>query len=294
MAAWTLALLRRTRPDVLHTWMPMMDVLGGAAALGFRVPWVMSERASALAYTERWVDRVVRRRLGRFARAVVANSEAGLHYWNGGGRRHRIRRVIRNAIDLEAIRAAPVAEWPDGGRNTSRILFAGRLAFQKNVLTFIKALARLRTKRSFFALILGDGPDAGTARAMVAATALGDSVRFAGYREDIWGLMKAASVFVSPSHFEGHPNVVLEAVACGTPLVVSDIAEHREFLDATTAMLVSPDDDEGMAHALAAVLGDPEQARRRAEAARPLVDALSIERAAAEYDEVYRAVTRPA
>jgi starch synthase len=87
---------------------------------------------------------------------------------------------------------------------------------------------------------------------------------------------------------------VLEAVACGTPLVVSDIAEHREFLDATTAMLVSPDDDEGMAHALAAVLGDPEQARRRAEAARPLVDALSIERAAAEYDEVYRAVTRPA
>jgi starch synthase len=101
-------------------------------------------------------------------------------------------------------------------------------------------------------------------------------------------------VFVSPSHFEGHPNVVLEAVACGTPLVVSDIAEHREFLDATTAMLVSPDDDEGMAHALAAVLGDPEQARRRAEAARPLVDALSIERAAAEYDEVYRAVTRPA
>jgi glycosyltransferase involved in cell wall biosynthesis len=200
--------------------------------------------------------------------------------------------VIRNAIDLDALTSAPPAIWPEGSQ-ASRILFAGRLTSQKNVLTFIKALARLRVRQPFSALVLGEGPDLPTALAMIAATDLGDRVRFTGYREDIWGLMKAASVFVSPSRFEGHPNVVLEAVACGTPLVVSDIPEHREFLDERTALLVPPDDDEALARALAQVSADPERARARAAAARPLVEALGVERAAALYDEVYHAVRKP-
>jgi glycosyltransferase involved in cell wall biosynthesis len=293
LAAWTLALARRTAPDVVHTWMPMMDVLGGVTALMLRVPWVLSERASSLAYEERWRDRVVRRRLGRRADAVVANSETGLRYWNGEGRGPRVRRVIRNAMDLERIKAAAPSDWP-GAAGGPRVLFAGRLAPQKNVLTFIKALARLRTTQPFSAFILGEGPDLPTALAMVAATDLGDRVRFTGYREDIWGLMKAASVFVSPSQFEGHPNVVLEAVACTTPLVVSDIPEHREFLDERTALLVPPDDDEALARALAQVFAEPERARARAAAARPLVGALTIEQAAAQYDEVYQAVRKTA
>lgn len=293
IAAWTLSLVRRLQPQVLHTWIPMMDMLGGGAAVTLRVPWVLSERASAPAYQNRWLHRVVRRRLGYQADALVANSEAGLRYWNGAGGHHRVRRVIRNAIDLAAIGAAPAALWPDENR-TPRILFAGRLTAQKNVLTFIKALARLRTRPAFSAFVLGEGPDLETAQAMVAATELGERVRFGGYREDIWGLMKAATVFVSPSRFEGHPNVVLEAVACGTPLVVSDIPEHREFLDANTATLVPPDDHEALARALEAAFDSPELARTRAAAARPLVDALGIDRAAALYDDVYQAVKRPA
>jgi glycosyltransferase involved in cell wall biosynthesis len=273
--------------------MPMMDVLGGAAARALGVPWVLSERASALAYTERWLDRVVRRRLGRMADAVVANSEAGLRYWNGVGGRHRVRRVIRNALDLDAIRATPVANWP-GGWEGPRVLFAGRLASQKNVLTFIQALALLQGRRPFSALVLGEGPDAAAAQSMVAETGLGDRVHFVGYRDDIWGLMKAATLFVSPSRFEGHPNVVLEAAACGTPLIVSDIPEHREFLDATTATLVPPEDAAALANALDAALGQPDQARARAKAGGRLAEVLGIEQAVAAYDEVYQAVRRTA
>ncbi len=269
----------------------MMDLLGGSAARAFGVPWVLSERASARAYTERWLDRVVRRRLGGLADAIVANSEAGLQYWSGKGGHHLVRRVIRNALDLEAIRAAPVADWPDG-MVQPRLLFAGRLASQKNVLTFITALARLRARQSFSALILGDGPETAAAEALVAESGLGGMVRFGGYREDLWGLMKTATLFVSPSRFEGHPNVVLEAVACGTPLIVSDIAEHREFLDPGTALLVAADDDAGLAEALHAALAAPERAQARARAAQRLVEPLRIDGMADAYDEVYQAVRR--
>ncbi len=73
--------------------------------------------------------------------------------------------------------------------------------------------------------------------------------------------MKVARVFVSPSRFEGHPNVVLEAIACGTSLIVSDIPEHREFLDPSCAVLVSPDDVTGLTAAIEAALSDPESFR---------------------------------
>jgi glycosyltransferase involved in cell wall biosynthesis len=201
--------------------------------------------------------------------------------------------VIRNALDLDAIRDTPVADWP-GGWEGPRVLFAGRLASQKNVLTFIQALALLQGRRPFSALVLGEGPDAAAAQSMVAETGLGDRVHFVGYRDDIWGLMKAATLFVSPSRFEGHPNVVLEAAACGTPLIVSDIPEHREFLDATTATLVPPEDAAALANALDAALGQPDQARARAKAGGRLAEVLGIERAVAAYDEVYQAVRRTA
>jgi glycosyltransferase involved in cell wall biosynthesis len=292
VAAWTFGLLHRLRPDVVHTWLPMMDVLGGVAARALGIPWVVSERASALAYEERWQDRVLRRLLGRQADAVVANSEAGLQYWNAGTARHRLRRVIRNALDLDAIRATPAGDWPGDPQRGARFLFAGRLASQKNVLTFLRALARLRQRHPFSAVILGDGPDAAAARALVAELGLEGTVYFGGYREDVWALMKAATLFVSPSRFEGHPNTVLEAMACGTPVIVSDIPEHREFLDRSTAMLVPPNDAVRLAEALEQALAEPEQARARAAAALPRIDALKAQDAMIAYDEVYEAVRR--
>ena len=99
--------------------------------------------------------------------------------------------------------------------------------------------------------------------------------------------MKAADAFVSVSYLEGQPNAVMEAMACGCPLVVSDIPMHREFLDEETALLVDPDDADAIARAIEAVLSDPEAARRRSEKARELAAQWSISEMAQQYDRVY-------
>jgi glycosyltransferase involved in cell wall biosynthesis len=92
--------------------------------------------------------------------------------------------------------------------------------------------------------------------------------------------------------FEGDPNVVLEAIACGTPLVVSDIAAHRALLDETSARLVEPHSAVAIADGLLAALGDRAEARARADRARAVVAARTSEEIAARYVDVFESVMR--
>jgi glycosyltransferase involved in cell wall biosynthesis len=105
--------------------------------------------------------------------------------------------------------------------------------------------------------------------------------------------MKRANVTVSVSLFEGSPNVVLEAMAAGCPLVVSDIAAHRELLDEQSAILVDPRDPRQIADAIIKVLSDPEAAARRARAAYDRVQHYSLSATARQYADLYRELAAP-
>jgi glycosyltransferase involved in cell wall biosynthesis len=97
-------------------------------------------------------------------------------------------------------------------------------------------------------------------------------------------------VLVSVSRFEGSPNVVLEAMAGGCPLIVSDIAPHRELLDGASALFTPADDVVMLASRIENAIADREGARRRAEAARLRVEPFGAGRIAARYLDIYRDV----
>jgi glycosyltransferase involved in cell wall biosynthesis len=118
----------------------------------------------------------------------------------------------------------------------------------------------------------------------------GGRLRITGYSPRLWGLMKRAAAFVSPSLFEGSPNVVLEAMAAGVPLVVSDIPEHREILDEQGAVFVNPRSPDEVAGAIVNVLDQPAAAATRVAAARRRVEQFGLRRVAQRYTEVYRDV----
>jgi glycosyltransferase involved in cell wall biosynthesis len=104
--------------------------------------------------------------------------------------------------------------------------------------------------------------------------------------------MKSADLFVSVSTFEGNPNTVLEAMAANCPLVVSDIPEHREFLDESSAYFAPPSSADDVTMAIGRALDNREEAHAKAEAAYRVASGWSVESQVKEYMDLYREVFR--
>ena len=283
------ALARRLRPAVVQTWLPLMDIAGGLAALRAGVPWVLSERNSAPGYPPTLKNRA-RRWLGRRAAAVVANSTAGLDYWRHTGSEPCTLRLIPNAIARAAIDAAPPVDLAAEGVAAGRpvLLYVGRLEESKNLALLVEALAQPALLGRVTAVCCGEGPARGAIEALAAERGVAADLRLLGKRDDVWSWMKRAAVFTSPSRHEGMPNAVVEAMTSGCPIVVSDIPSHREILDTVSARFVSPDDPAALAAAVAGLLANRPQAEALGQAARARAAQWSVEASMEAYLALYR------
>jgi glycosyltransferase involved in cell wall biosynthesis len=284
-----LSLARRIRPDIIQTWIPQMDVLGGLAARLSGTVHVLTERCGAEAYGSTWKD-AARRLVGRYADLVVANSDHGKAYWDPI-RLARPTFVVRNGVPSSEITSSipsrqGLEDFPSA---VPVILGAGRYAPQKNFLTLLSALEQvLLEEPSAVAVLFGEGPLQDSIAERARTHPFSDRIRVFGFSENLWGLLKEASVFVSPSLFEGSPNTVLEAMAAGCPLVVSDIPPHLEILDPASALIVDALSPKAIAGAIVATLRDRPAAGRRAAAAARRVAEFSVEASAARYADIYR------
>lgn len=287
------ALLRRERIEIVQTWLRRMDVWGGLAAKVAGVPWVYSERGQSVTLDEQTASAVALRALLPRARAVVANSETAAAAWRRGLPDRVPVRAVPNAVPIDLIADVAPADrrelgLPDGA---PLILYAGRFVPGKNVPLLGEALVSLLGERpDATALMLGEGAELDGFRAWIRARGLEHRVVLPGYRDDLFRWMKAATVFVSPSRSEGRPNVVMEAMACGCPMVLSDIAPHREFVAEPEAIWCRTDDVASLREGLARALDDPEAARRRAALALTSIRRCSIDAMVDAYDSIYREV----
>src|SRR5207247_7944342 len=111
---------------------------------------------------------------------------------------------------------------------------------EKNLDVLLEALVDVFAGHPAKAVFCGDGPLRGALEQKAASLGISDRTQFLGTVPNVWSWMKRAAVVVSVGLFEGDPNAVLEAIACGTPLVVSDIAGHRALLNESSAWVVDP------------------------------------------------------
>lgn len=286
MALWSIIqFIRKRRPDLVQTWLPQMDILGGIAARVCGVPHILSERASAMAYGSDWKSRL-RARIGKHATAIIANSNTGARYWKEHGATGDMH-VVVNAITPFG------SQFPEPPEDLVHpaILYAGRIAPQKNLKNMVDALGlALRQKPDLHAYILGTGHQEDVLRGWIAKLEIAARIHVKGYVANLHPWYTHADVFVSVSDFEGHPNVVLEAASVGCPLVLSDIAEHREAVPADGALFVDGHNPADIAGALIASLDDVQAGRRRAAVAKDFVTDLSVENQAAKYADIYRKI----
>lgn len=278
-------------PDLVQCWLPQMELLGGLACLTRRTPWVLGERSSERAYPPTLKNRL-RFRMASFASAIVSNSVAGDEFWRSRAKPHVPRYVVRNALPIGDIAAAPAATAgeiaiPPG---VPLVLTAGRLDAGKNTAAFVRAIGQVSAAVPVQALVCGDGPLRLHIEQLIVERDLKCSVRVVGYAPNLWSLMKRAAVFVSPSRFEGSPNVVLEAMACGCPLIVSDIPAHRELLDECSALFVAHDDPQDIARGIEDLLANPAAAAQRADRARHRAEQHAAPLVARQYLAVYEDV----
>jgi glycosyltransferase involved in cell wall biosynthesis len=175
------------------------------------------------------------------------------------------------------------------------IVAAGRLDRQKGFDLLLQAIAAGGPfPRDPHWVLVGEGPERANLERQIAERGLTGSVHLLGWRADLPAILKGATGFVLSSRWEGMPNVVLEAMAAGLPVVAFDVEGVRELLvERETGWIVSPEDAPALAAALRELLGDPAGGRKRGLAGVERVQALfTWERVCAAYSRLYLEMCR--
>lgn len=212
--------------------------------------------------------------------AVISNSRAGAELMQARCQFPAARiDVVHNgaalATDISAARreqARQTVEWVSPQR--LRLLFVGRLVYNKNVRMLLLALARLPAERRPLAWIAGFGPDRGDLLILRERLELSEDVRFLDERDDTAELMLAADLLVLPSREEGLSNVIIEAMGSGLPIIATAVGGTPELIrDGENGLLVPNEDDNALAVALQRLIDDAALRDRLAAQAR--ADALT-------------------
>lgn len=290
-------IIDRNRIDVLNTWLTQMDVLGGIAARiqprARRCAHVITELSSADAYPSTWKHRL---RVWVASRAdhIIANSFGGRRYWESVVATLGVS-VVPNGLPLASLALTVAQPKSDlaSSATAKLIVFVGRLHEDKNIELLTHAFSKVVQASDAFALMCGEGPLRINVERIIAQHGTGNRIRLAGFVANVWGVVKAADVFVSVSNFEGRPNALLEAMALGTPLVASDIPAHREILDESTALFADGQSVGDVTSRILEVLRDPVSAGERARRARQRAQTWSLDAMAESYEKVFSSFGAP-
>lgn len=276
-------LLRRERPTLMHGFTIKCAVYGSLAARLAGVP----ARVNAVAgmgyvFTSpqmkaRLLRPVVRSLLrlalgGRGARLILQNADdVALFQQAGLVDPENIRLIRGSGVNCAQLAMAAQTKVPGDGR--MRVLLASRLLWDKGLAEFVAAVRQLRLQGCAIHAMLAGTPDQGNPAAVPEATIHGwvaeGVVTWLGHVDDMASLLASVDVVVLPSHREGLPRTLVEAAACGLPLITTDVPGCREVVsDGVDGLLVPKGNSEALAQAIRRLREDPELAHRLGDAAR--------------------------
>jgi glycosyltransferase involved in cell wall biosynthesis len=256
----------RTQPDAVVSFMNQTNIVALLAAVGLRVPMIATEhmdpRRDGLAGPWRWLRRRTYPRADRLV--SVSRAVDSFFTWLPADRRS----VIANPVSLEDVNGQTGRPLTLPWKRC--VVTMGRLAPEKGFDLLIRAFAELAPRFPDWGLfILGEGPQRSALESMAREWEIADRVRLPGAVPQAFAALKQCDLFVFPSRHEGFGNALVEAMACGLPVVAADCwSVSPEIVhDGTDGLLVPPENPDALAVAMAGVMGDEDRRRQLGEAA---------------------------
>ena len=287
-------LFQREQFDIVHVHTPVAAFVGRLAAARARVPRIAYTAHGFyfhenMPFPRRQAHIAAEWFAGRFTHTLMTQSEEDAQT----ARRLKLCRTgdilaIGNGSDPDVFKPAnnPAARAETRaalGTPEDRVvvLMAGRLVAEKGYRELVTAMRSIDAELWAVGDRLSSDHAAGiddTIRDIESDPALRDRIRFLGYRDDMADLMRAADIFTLPSHREGMPRSIIEAMLSGLPVVATDVRGSREeVVHEETGLLVPVRDADALARALRSLVQDPSQ--------RAAMGASGLARARRLYDE---------
>jgi glycosyltransferase involved in cell wall biosynthesis len=284
--------VERLGARLIHTHVYHADFVGYRAARRLGIPVVATVHGfTGGDWKNRLYEWLDRRLLARFDAVICVSQTVQQQVLAAGVAAHKVH-LIPNGVQPPADpvgrrEARALLKLPD---SQTVVAWIGRLTREKGPDLLLDAVERLPEPRPVVAVV-GEGPERRRMEARALALGMSDGVRFLGWLEQAARWLRAFDALVLTSRTEGTPMVLLEAMACGVPVVSFTVGGIPDILDATSGWPVTPGDIGGLAAALSDALRRPEEARRRAERAYGVVaERFGAARWAARVEAVYGSV----
>lgn len=294
--------VQKNHVDLIHSHFSMGTVMGILLKdAGFAQYLVRTAHGlSQYEWSPRWYSKPWRWLLFQLVYPAKLDGETGVSETVASELQepHRLSRCVRrprmihNGISAEFIQAARAVPKNREDSEYLHIGSIGRLTEQKGFIYLIQAMPSLLSSFPKLKLeILGEGELKDTLLAEIETLGLQDSVKILGKQSDVIPFLKRLDLFVLPSLWEGLPTVVLESMACGTPVLATDIPGTRELINhEVNGWLVEPANPTALAAGIKQLLDSPETLARVSLLAQDQVEVFSFGRIAAEFSQFYQSI----
>ena len=294
-------LVRRFRPHIVVTATKSMNIaarfsLALAGRSAFR--WVaregnntgaMIDNESATGFLRGLQNFAVRTAYRRADRVVAISDGVGRALSRRFGVDPARVSTIHNSVDLAAVRVR-AQEAPPDLPVVPFLVAAGRLVSQKGFDLLIRAFAAAAAARPLSLVILGDGPERTALVELTRACGVEQRVLFPGFVGNPWSYFARSAAFVCSSRWEGFGNVIIEAMACGVPVVATDcdFGPREVIRHSQSGLLVPVEDIDSLRRSITSVLDDPDLARQLAEGARRRAQDFDVATMTRAYERLFR------
>lgn len=280
--------IRESAPRAVISFLTRINVLVLLATRGLGLPVIVSERVSPAHHAIGRTWSVLRRWTYPRATRLVVQHRDVLQYFAAPVRRKG--RVVPNPVA-----APPAARAAPRGRRPNTVAAMGRLTPQKGFDVLLRAFADVAPECPEWSLVIwGEGGLRGELERLRDGLGLRGRAFLPGRTREPFGKMRQADLFVLSSRFEGFPNVLCEAMACGLPVVSVDcpVGPGRIVRDGVDGLLVPPGDPRALADGMRRLMRDAPGRRRLAARAPEVVERFSLEKVMRAWEGVLREAMR--